>query len=377
MNRSKSVHRVAVRAAVVVAVIGVTAVGLVGPAAAHGGGDTIVRPGQSIQGAIDAADPGDRIVVRAGTYREQLTIDKDGISLVGFGAILVPPLPSKDPVVNTCSRLADDGTGDSTEAGICVTGSDVTLAPFLFEHRKIVSVGRRVKDVSITGFQVRGFSGENIAVVGAQNARIVGNTLVDGVRYGFLTVGSMNTRVAGNSVTSTTVRYIAVCMDDVSGVKVSNNQISGYIFGFCVQTPGADVRNNVVSDSCIGVFVDPFIDGAKVRDNRISAANSLCASVSDFGAIGIIVDGAVNTVVRHNRIEGQTLGDLSNKFGVGIAVVDDQTTAPVAVSSGNVVTRNSLRNNDVDLFVATAGTDNVVKRNNCTSSSPDGLCTGR
>jgi nitrous oxidase accessory protein NosD len=331
-------------------------IGLAGSASAHGG-STIVQPGESIQAAIDAARPGARIVVRAGTYAEQLTIQTDDIDLIGSGAVLVPPTPA---VENTCSGLA----GDGTQAGICVTGADVGLAQFVVEHRKVLSVGRPVKDVSITGFQVRGFSGEDIAVVGAQDARVAGNKLIDGGRYGFLTAGSTNTRVTANTVTSTTtLRFIGICMDNLAGVRVSNNRISGYNVALCVQTPFAEVRNNDVSASCIGVFVDPFIAGAKIDGNHIGATNPLCATGSAFGAFGIILDGAVNTEVHHNRIEGQTLGAPPNDLAVGIAVVDDPTTTPVAVASGNVVTGNKLSNNDHDLFVATVGTGNVIARN--------------
>jgi nitrous oxidase accessory protein NosD len=116
-------------------------------------------------------------------------------------------------------------------------------------------------------------------------------------------------------------------MDDVGGVQVSNNRISGYIIGLCVQTPGADVRHNDVSDSCFGAFVDPGIDDAKIRHNHISATNPGCPTDS---ANGITPDGAVNTEVRHNLIEGQR--------DAGMAVVDDLTTNPVAVASGNAAT---------------------------------------
>ena len=112
--------------------------------------------GQSIQAAVDAAHPGDRIVVRAGTYAEQVTVAKHGIKLLGLRAVLVPPASS---VTNTCSGL----TGPDTEAGICVTGRGVNLAPFVLEHRKVISVRKRVRNVRVTGFTVRGFSGANVA----------------------------------------------------------------------------------------------------------------------------------------------------------------------------------------------------------------------
>lgn len=377
MAKSSSVPAVkgAIRFVVVVVVASMMSVGLVGPASAHGG-NSIVKPGESIQEALDAADPGERIVVRAGTYHEQLTIKTDGIRLVGLGAILVPP---SSPVDNDCSGLAGPLNGPQTQAGICVVGQDVELAPFVLEHRKVLSVGRPVQDVSVTGFQVRGFTGANIAVLGAEDARVTGNRLVNGERYGFLTVGSTDTKVAGNRVASwTTLRFIGICMDNVSGVKVSDNHISGYNVALCIQTSGADVRNNEVSNSCIGAFVDPFVDGARVRGNHISATNPLCAEGNEFGAFGIIIDGAINTDVRHNRIEGQTLGNPSPPYSTaGIAVVDDPTTTPVAVASGNTVTQNILRDNYLDLLVATTGTANLISGNRCSSSDPDGLCANR
>ncbi|KAJ9664120.1 hypothetical protein H2201_005360 [Coniosporium apollinis] len=197
--------------ALILATVCVTLVGLVSAASAHGG--TIrVRAGQPIQAAIDAARRGDRILVETGTYAEQLTIETDGIALVGLGAILVPPAA---PTQNNCSGLA----GPDTQAGICVMGYEVDLADFVVEHRRVRSVGQPVKDVSISGFQVRGFSGANIAVVGARDARVIGNRLVDGEHYGFLTAGSKNTRVAGNTVVSSTkLQFIGICMDNLAGV---------------------------------------------------------------------------------------------------------------------------------------------------------------
>jgi hypothetical protein len=115
------------------------------PASAHE--PVRVKSGQSIQAAIDAAKPGDRIIVEAGNYAEQLSIQKDGIVLVGKGAVLIPPTTL---LQNECSGLA----GPNTDAGICVSGSGIVLAPFVVEHRKVLSVAQPVKHVSIAGFQV-------------------------------------------------------------------------------------------------------------------------------------------------------------------------------------------------------------------------------
>src|SRR5215208_6683870 len=51
----------------------------------------VVRPGQSIQKAINAADPGDTIAVLGGVHRESVKVKKDGISLRGVDAVLKPP----------------------------------------------------------------------------------------------------------------------------------------------------------------------------------------------------------------------------------------------------------------------------------------------
>src|SRR5215207_8975631 len=106
----------------------------VGSAAAD---SSVVGQGESIQKAINAADPGDTIVVR-GVHKEDVVIRKDGIKLRGDdSAVIEPPAKAGSP----CSRTF------GLEA-ICVLG-DVNLDTF--------EVKKRVKDVSVSGFTIRGF----------------------------------------------------------------------------------------------------------------------------------------------------------------------------------------------------------------------------
>ncbi len=328
-------------------------------------GDAIhVNAGQSIQTAIDTALPGQFIFVGPGTYAEQLTITTSGLHLVSKGANLVPPASL---IQNICSGLA----GPDTEAGICITGQNIELADFEVEHRKVLSVGTSIKDVLITGFQVQGFIGLNIAVVGGQNVQVLGNTLHDGTQYGLLTVGSTNTHFDANSIASTgDLLFIALCMDDSSGVKITNNDVSNYAVGLCVQTNGAYLSNNRVSNTCWGVFVDPGIQDAQVLNTYIGPPNPICATIPDGGISGVLLFGASGTTVKGNTVEGQISDNVPNVYGLGIGVVDDPTTG--AVSSDNIVTGNILRDNGIDIYVETNGTGNVVQGNQCTT--PAELC---
>src|SRR5687768_2105931 len=97
---------------------------------------SVVGPGESIQKAINAADPGDTIVVR-GVRREDVVIRKNGIKLRGDDAVIeTPARPKAD---SPCSRAV------GPEA-ICVLGD--------FNPETGEITGPRVSDVSVSGFKI-------------------------------------------------------------------------------------------------------------------------------------------------------------------------------------------------------------------------------
>lgn len=344
--------------------------GISAPASADGG-PIYVQNGSSIQSAIASAPAGSQIVVAAGTYAEQLVIPTDGIILVGQGAILTPP---DSLTQNNCTGLA----GNETDAGICIVGSQVVLEDFVVDHRKVASVGTRVKGVAVTGFEVSGFSGLNIAVVGGENVSIIGNHLSDGAQYGVLSVGSLGSTIESNAIDSTgDLGYIAICMDDDlgGGVTAQQNTISGYYIGICIQTDHAQVMDNSVFGCCYGAFVDPNVDGAQVIANRVGPVDSRCAEGDDpQGAWGIIAGGSVNSLIQGNIIEGITVNGASNADAAGIAIVDDTFSGTGALAMDNLVAENFLMNNDRDLLLYSNGTGNVFVKNECSTSTPAGLC---
>ncbi|KAK5054703.1 hypothetical protein LTR84_001595 [Exophiala bonariae] len=334
------------------------------------GNPIYVSNGQSIQSAIASAPPGSQIIVTAGTYAEQLTIKTDGITLVGHGAILTPPA---SPTQNECTGLA----GPDTNAGICIVGSQVALADFVVEHRKVISVGRRVKNVAVTGFDVRGFSGPSITAVGGENVAITGNHLFDGAQYGALSVGSLGSTIDNNAIESTgDLKFIGICMDDNlgGGVTVKQNTIQGYVIALCIQTNHAQVSNNDATNCCIGASLDPSIDGIQLTANHFGPTDPRCAQGDPPpGAYGVLIAGSINAVVKGNVIEGFTVaGGAPGAESAAIVVLDDVFTNTGALATDNIITGNVLRNNDYDIAVLTNGTGNVVQGNVCTT--PPELC---
>lgn len=51
--------------------------------------DYTVKAGESIQAVIDEAQNGDKILVKAGTYNEELTVDGKELSIVGEGDVII------------------------------------------------------------------------------------------------------------------------------------------------------------------------------------------------------------------------------------------------------------------------------------------------
>jgi parallel beta-helix repeat protein len=243
----------------------------VGSAAAD---SSIVGPGESIQKAINAADPGDTIVVK-GVHREDVLIRKNGIKLRGIENAVIEA-PSRAKADSPCSKI----TGPE---GICVLG-DANI-----ETGELT--GPRVRDVSVSGFTFRGFDvpgkGGSTAYVidffGTRNTTITRNRVMGNVAGGIIVTKSINTTIANNDVTGDPV-------SEAEGIAVG-------------AVRDARIVNNDVGDYRIGIEADQNSVGTTIAGNE-STGNSL-TGISSFEATGTKM---LSNTTRRNEVVGIFLG---------------------------------------------------------------------
>lgn len=330
----------------------------------------VVHPGESIQDAVDAASPGDTIAVRAGTYRENLLVQKNGISLrAGRGVVLRPPAPGRA----LCNRVE--------QVGICVIPADLDLATNAYT--------RRVRDVSITGFRIAGFEGDGIFGFGTRNLHVAGVRAAGNTDYGMASFDGVGTRFVGNAVNGSDDAGLYVGDSPDANAAVLGNRSWDNALGVLVRHDhNVVVAGNTTWNNCAGVFLlDDGQDGGSghtaVLDNVVRRNNHRCTQFAGFlltpavAGGGIVAVGSQHNVVAHNVVRGNS-GRTGYSGGIVlVATTRVSTNGAFSPSTGNVVLGNRVsRNRPADIVEDRASSDNLVVHNHCRTSSPRGLCGG-
>jgi parallel beta-helix repeat protein len=395
----------------------------------------VVGPGESIQKAINAAHPGDTIVVR-GVHREDVEIRKNGIKLRGEdGAVIeVPPRAKAD---STCSRAFGPGA-------ICLFG-DVNI-----KTGELTGQRQRVSDVSISGFTIRGFNATFILEGNfARNATFEGNRVTGDDVYGVAFARSVNTTIAKNkfaaggilvgdgSRNTTVVKNVVrgvpegdsaiaveeainttvagndsigntggVFVIDSPGTKILSNDISRsgisgtYLAGqksqdaklvgnnisggpwgiYITDTHGGSVVGNKVHDNCAGMFFEDIdsqpVGGFGVKGNTVENNTRSCRAAKfgrNFSGIGIALLGARDMEVSANHLSGNVPSGPTRISG-GVVVAVSPYFDGTAKPRNNSIIGNHFGRNKPDIFWDKSGSGNRFVGNLCNSSVPSRLC---
>src|SRR5215211_2388299 len=304
-----------------------------------GAQSSVVGPGESIQKAINAADPGDTIVVR-GVHREDVVIRKNGIKLRGDDAVIQGPPRAKAD--SPCSKAF------GPEA-ICVLG-DVNIKTGKLE-------GQRVSDVSVSGFTIRGFKqkpkGEGtimIDVFGARNATVEGNHVVGNNGAGIgIGADGLNNTIENNDLTDNKDAGVSVLQGE-RNATVANNAFTGNDRGiFATDSTETKILSNDITDNNLGMLVEKST-GTKILSNDITdstvsgtvifkstGTKIVSNDISRSGDTGIVIFGPE----RANN-DAKVVGNHISGGGWGMYVGD--------VTKGGSIAANTIRNNCAGMF---------------------------
>jgi hypothetical protein len=352
---------------------------LAAPASAHDDrhGDrdhrtVVVEPGESIQAAVDAARPGTKIVVKRGTYAENVVVTTDDVTLKARGAEIVPPATPGAPTPCSFGEPAGDG--------ICVAGQ------LDFPPDGPPTVRDPVEDVTVKGFEIRGFAANGIVFLGAEDLVAKHNETEDDHEYGIAAFFASGGWIVGNEASGSEEAGIYVGDSPEADVTIAGNRtFDNQLFGiFLRDAADGRVVGNESSGNCVGAIV--LNTGANVAGdwrffgNRIHDNDRFCPPGGEEGApplsgIGIALANASGNVLIGNEIVGNEPSGAV-PFTGGVVVVDARSPG-AEPPSDNLVERNAILGNQPDVFWDGSGTGNAFERNLCRTSVPDGLCESR
>ena len=401
----------------------------VGSAAAD---SSVVGPGESIQKAIYAADPGDTIIVR-GVHKEDVIIRKNGIKLRGDDAVIEAPATAKAD--SLCSRF-------SGPTAICVLGdinpetgevnkrvSDVSISGFTIRGFKAtgidvgaardatvtkiravgnengmgtaLSVGTKFlsnvvrdsgedaiglessRDVTISGNDVEGSSNSGIFIGEGTNATISNNDLTDN-NLGMLLIESTGTKIVSNDISRSGDSGIIIFGPERANndAKVVGNNISGGPAGIYVaDAQGGSFAGNTIHDNCAGMFFEADgskapVSGFEVKANTVKDNTRSCRAGQferNVSGVGIALLGTSGMEVTGNHLSGNVPSGPTRISG-GVVVSTDQPFGGSAKLRNNSVIGNHFGRNKPDIFWDKSGSGNSFLGNLCDTSVPSSLC---
>lgn len=303
----------------------------------------VVRPGESIQKAIKAADLGDNIVVLGGVHHETVVINKDGISLRGVDAVLKPPAKPTSP----CGA-----------SGFCV----------------------KADNVSISGFTVRNFPETGIIAIGARNSKFMTNRAVKNGEYGIAAFSSTGTQMIANLTRGSDDAGLYVGDSPHADATVAANETYDNFLGILVRNAlHGKIAGNRVHNNCLGMLFladEPGPAGVfDVRGNKVVNNTRACPAFEGappLSGVGIALLGARGMEIKGNHIVHNVPSGPTG-FSGGVVVTKGFGGTP---PTNNTLTGNTILRNKPDILWDKSGSGNRFKPNNCKTSKPGGLCKG-
>ena len=312
----------------------------------------VPRDFASIQAAVDAAAPGDTVNVGAGTFVEQVVINKDlVVHGAGAGATAIKAPTTLQPYgVNTrtsvpLAAIVRVGRHAKVQlSGVNVTGP--VPCAFVDEGIGVVEDGSlEVSDSRVSDLVAEGCAGEAYGIVFGVSPGYA----IDGVPGGTTASGRVS-HVVVDTFQSAGIIAVGPYGRPPSRVTVTNSTV---IVGSPVDPTGT-----------VGIWVRLNAVG-QVTGNTVSGGvctYDACGldPIAEYQSIGVAVEAADGTTVTGNRLSGADVGLFDNAAAVtvgGNTLVDNHMFGIVVFDTDGVTKNNTVTGGLVGIGVVAASRD--------------------
>ncbi len=328
----------------------------------------VIGPSHSIQAAVNAASPGDTILLEPGVYHQSVQIRTDGITLRGAGAfrggtVLLPPRSFPDTLCKT----------EFGPTGVCILAKSV--------DSDTGAVITPVSNDTVTGLLVSGFPGNGIFGYGTTGLQVTRVAAINDGGYGIARFVSSGTLFANDTAIGNDEAGFYVGDSPQADTVVRNDRALGNQFGIFVRhARDVHVTGSYVNDNCQGILVlDDGQEGGAgnttIEDNHVINNNKFCRKNEDTPKTqggGILLLGATHTLVSHNVVTGNA-GHQFNSGGI-VVLSAAARTGGSAPDFDTIADNLAFRNHRADLVWDRTGTGVQFSGNACGRSIPARLC---
>ena len=342
----------------------------------------IVHAGQSIQAAIDKAQPGCTIKIEPGVYKESITVNKAGIKLIGVNK-------NGDDITD------DDNDGCGHDAAIVIQNPG--------EEEDGITVGDAGDGFVLKNVTVQNFEENGVVLDSVDNFTITHVTALNNGEYGIFPVHSSHGSIKHCKVSGHTDTGIYVGQS--SDVNMEHNTATANVNGLEVEnSTDVDVTKNQSYDNVCGILID-LLPGKDIKTSaNVYVANNHVYNNNhvNFGEVGslesvvptglgILVLGTDATTIENNKITDNGFAGVAVFSTLVLATLagipPDEILADIEpYPDGDKIRSNNLHHNGfnppvipdlplpgVDLLWDGSGTNNCWSENKFKTSYPSPL----
>ena len=362
---------------------------------------------EKIQWAVDNASDGDTIIVRDGTYTENVDVNVNNLTIKsenGSTSTIVQAANSDDHVFEitadyvTVHGFTVTGATESVRAGIYLRGSHVHILDNVASNNDF---GISLDDASDNRLTSNRASSNNCCGIGlwaSSSNNLTNNAAASNSDGGIALWESSNNTLADNRASNNDYG-IALWEDSSSNTLISNVANSNMDYGFCLcGASNNQLINNTMLDNRLNLRVDGFqlshfihsIDTSNSINGRpieyiVDRHGLVIDSSWDIGYLGLVncTDITVKDLTITNNNEGillaystaseiENVNVSSNHCGIKLLyssnnklnnnIADDYIGVYLGGSCNNVLTNNTVLNGNSGIMLVDSS-NNVLSKN--------------